>query len=388
MTLSTVAWRNLWRNPVRTALTLVSLAVSLFLFTLLLATVDALQEVAAESARQLRLVVHHKSTVTKLLPLGHGPKIAALPGVRAVCGMRWFGGRLEQSQEQFPSLAVDAGTFPIVFDDFELSSGELGVWHARRTAAVLGSGLARRIGCAPGDRVVLAATVPPYLKLEFRVVAITHAAAYPNVFVFRLDYLVESLRADPMMPPSHDDAVNTYWIRTEGAESMDALRRAVDATFATGTDPTMTEPEQAFVAHFTKMFGDIPRLIRNVGVLVVASILLVVCNTLSSAVRERIGELAVFTAIGFGRRKLFAMLFGEALWIGLFGGCGALAALLVFGLSDAAGLSMPYFPTVSVSLGVVGWGVLTGVALSLVAAMVPAWYLARLSVIEALRDEG
>ncbi len=388
MTLATLVWRNFWRNWTRTMLTLASLAFSLFLFTVLFATVDCMKAVAAASAEHLRLVVHHKTTITKLLPLGHGPKISAIPGVRTVCGMRWFGGRLEHSQEQFPSMAVDPDTFPIVFDDFNLTADELGAWHSQRTAAVVGVGLAGRIGCSPGDRVVLAATVPPYLKLEFRVVGITHAAAYPNVFLFRLDYLIDSLRANPMMPPEHDDAVNIYWIRTEGAEVLDAVRRAVDATFANTSDATMTELEESFVAHFTKMFGDIPLLVRNVGLIVIASILLVVCNTISSAVRERLAELAVLKAIGFGSVRLFALLFGEAILMGLFGGAGCLLAFLAFGWADAAGLSMPYFPTVSVSRPVVALGIVTGILVSLAAATVPAWQMARLSITKALRNVG
>lgn len=388
MTLATLAWRNFWRNRTRTLLTLASLAFSLFLFTALLATTDSMQAVAITSAERLRLVVHHKTTMTKLLPLGHGSKIGAIPGVRTVCGMRWFGGRLENSQEQFPSMAVDPDTFPMVFDDFNLAAEELTEWKSQRTAAIVGVGLARRIGCAPGDRFVLAATVPPYLKLEFRVVGITHAAAYPNVFLFRLDYLVDALRANPMMPPEHDNAVNMYWVRTDGADAVESVRRAVDAAFANSSDATMTEMEHAFVTSFTKMFGDIPRLVRNVGLIVIASVLLVLCNTISSAVRERIDELALLKAIGFGPSRLLGLLFGEAVLMGLFGGLGCLLAGFAFGVSDAAGLSMPYFPIVAVTLPVITWGTLTGVLVSLAAAIVPAWRMARLSTTEALRNVG
>jgi len=386
MTLLILIWRNLWRSRTRTILTCASLAFSLFLLTILSATLACMESVAAATAEHKRLVVHHKTTVTKLLPLSHGPRLAAIPGVKTVCGMRWFGGRLERSQEQFPSMAVDAVTFPTVFDDFNLTAGELSEWNDRRTAAVLGVGLANRIGCGIGGRDTLFGTVPPYLKVEFQVTGITHSPAYPNVFVFRLDYLLEALRADPMMPPDHDDAVNLYWVRTTSPDNLDDVRAAVDATFAHGSDATMTESEFAFVSQFTKMFGDIPALVRNIGLIVMASILLVVCNTMSTAVRERIGELAVLKALGFGTSHLLGLLFGEAAVIGLIGSVGCLVAILAFGLTGRAGLSMPYFPIISVSPTVAVLGVVGSIVISLAAALPPARHMARLSVTAALRN--
>ena len=70
---TTVVWHNLWRNKTRTALTIASVAVSLFLFTLLRAVVQSMRAVATSSASQLRLVVRQKTTMTKLLPLWISP---------------------------------------------------------------------------------------------------------------------------------------------------------------------------------------------------------------------------------------------------------------------------------------------------------------------------
>ena len=98
MTATVFVWRNLWRNRTRTLLTVTSLAISLFLFTMLMATLSSMRSVAAASAAKLRLVVQDKTTMTKLLPMGQGPHIAALPGVESVCSMRWFGGRPERAR--------------------------------------------------------------------------------------------------------------------------------------------------------------------------------------------------------------------------------------------------------------------------------------------------
>jgi putative ABC transport system permease protein len=372
----------------RTALTVCSLAVSLFLFTMLMATLSAMQSVADVSAAQLRLVVHHKTTMIKLLPLGERTTLASLPGVASVCGMRWFGGRQERSQEQFPSMAVEREPFPKVFDDFNLTPAELDAWHRQRTAAIVGAGLAERTGWGRGSRVVLRSTIPPYLRLEFDIVGVTRAAGYSNMFVLPLDYLLDSLSANPLMPEEYNSAVNLYWVRVESPDQLGAVRHAIDELFARSPDPTMTELEQSFVAQFTKMFGDIPVIIRNIGMLVMASILLVICNTVSSSVRERISELAVLKALGYSNAQLVAMLLMEATLMGFLGGLGCLAALITFGISEASGLSIPYFPIVSVSFAMTAVGASMGMFICCLAVIPSAMRVARVSVTTALRETG
>ena len=389
MTSATVIWRNLWRNKVRTALTVGSVAVSLFLCTMLQAVVASMNAVAASSASQLRLVVRQKTTMTKLLPAGDGRKIEALSGVRAVCAMRWFGGRLEDSSEQFPSLAAERGTFLDVYTDLGLRSEEMEDWRTLRTAAVVGSGLAERMGWTRGQRVVLRATIPPYPTLEFHIVGVTAASAYPNFFVFGLDYLEDTLRDDTTMPPDYKDGVNFFWVKAASAATLESVPRAVDALFAASPDPTRTEAEESFMAQFVKMFGDIPRIVSVVGIAVVASILLVVSNTMSMTIRERTSELAVFKALGFSSGWIVGLVSAEAMCLGLLGGIiGCVAAVLAFGRSAEAGLSMPYFPIVTVSPAVVAYGIAAGVLIGLVAGLVPTRQLARLSPVTTLRDEG
>ena len=137
MTAATLIWRNLGRNRARTILTVVSLAVSLFLYTLLAATVDSINAVAADSAQRLRLVAHHKTTMTQLLPLGHQRQIESLPHVRAVCAMRWFGGHVPGNPTEFPTLALDADTLTTVFEDFTITPDVHATWLAERNAAIL-----------------------------------------------------------------------------------------------------------------------------------------------------------------------------------------------------------------------------------------------------------
>ena len=78
--------------------------------------------------------------------------------------MRWFGGRLERSQEQFPSMAVERESFPQVFDDLHLQPEALHAWAGQRTAAVVGAGLAERAGWSFGSRVTLRSKLDPSFR--------------------------------------------------------------------------------------------------------------------------------------------------------------------------------------------------------------------------------
>ncbi len=386
MTPLTLMWRNLGRNKLRTGLTVGSIAVSLFLVTMLNALGTSMREVAADSARQLRLVVHEKTTMIKLLPLGYGRQLAELPGVQAICAVRWFGGRLADSTEQFPSLAADRAALPAVYPDFGLSAAGLAAWRGDREAAIVGAGLAQRRGWTCGQRVVLRGGIPPYPALEFRIVAITHAQAYPNVFVFGLDYLLDAIRTDANLPPAYADAVNFYWVKAQSAAALEAARAEIDSTFAHATTRTRTELEEAFVANFTRMFGDIPGIVTSVGWLVVGMVLVVLANTMAMSIRERTGELALLKAIGYAPRQILGTLVGEAT---LLGACGAVLGcipVLVLGVHTAGqGLNMPYFPVVQVGPAVVLPGIAAGCAAGLIAALPRAQAIARQPVTALLR---
>jgi len=324
--------------------------------------------------------------MTQLLPLGHQRQIESLPHVRAVCAMRWFGGHVPDNQTEFPTLAVDADTMTTVFEDFTITPDVHATWLAERNAAILGAGLARRLGCATGDRVSLRIGIPPFPLAEFRIAGISTAPAYPNEFVARLDYLLDTLRASGMTAPPHNDGVNFYWIKADSEAALEPLRSAIDAVFDHTPDPTMTELEEAFVTQFTRMFGDIPGIVRAVGLVVIISILVIVAHTMSISIRERMGELAVLKAIGFTTTHISAALAGEALLIGLMGGLlGCVPAVCLFGVS-AAGLSVPYFPVITVSPTVAFGGIMVGLLIGLLAAAMPVRHVAKLSVAAAVRS--
>src|SRR5262245_1697454 len=185
--------QNLQRNPIRSALTALAFALPMAIFVAALSFVVTLQRINEQNQKQLRLAVHQKTTIVNMLPEGTRRKVESLDPnqkrLRGVCGMRWFGGRVPDTQNTLTSLAADADTFPIVYSDAGLNDAEVEAWNKDRQAAVIGLGPAENYKWKPGSRVTLESTVPPYLKLEFHVVKVMPGTERANFFYFRRDYL-------------------------------------------------------------------------------------------------------------------------------------------------------------------------------------------------------
>lgn len=386
MTLSYVLMQNLRRNPLRSVLTTVAFALPMAVFVAAISLVVGLIQIGQSAAKELRLAVHHKTTITNSLPEGTRRKIEGLDPqgrrLRAVCGMRWFGGRVPNTQNTLTSLASDVDTFCEVHQDAGLTPDEEQAWLRERTACVVGRIPAEKHGWKVGDRVTLESTVPPYLSLEFRVIKIMTEASRANYFYFRRDYLVESMNQVGI----EDSRCNIFWVKCRTPEDLRTLQREIDAEFANTPDETKSEDENAFGANFVQALGDIPSLMQAMAVVVVIVVALVAANTMMMSVRERARELAVFKAIGFHSRRIFAIVIGESMMLALIGallGVVPTAALLTMfpvrrlGFVPLASLEVSPIAVV----GSIGIALLVG----LLAGFWPAYQALRLRTVDALR---
>ena len=90
--------KHLRRNWVRTASTVLAMAICIFLFCTLrsvLAAVDSL----LESTSANRLITRHAVSLVFNLPLSYGSRIQSVPGVKRVAITSWFGGSLPAKKE-------------------------------------------------------------------------------------------------------------------------------------------------------------------------------------------------------------------------------------------------------------------------------------------------
>ncbi len=387
MTITYVLMQNLKRNPLRAALTALAFALPMAVFVAALSFVVVMGRIRQESERNLRLGVRSKTTVINLLPEGTRKKIEAMDPDRkrllAICGMRWFGGRVPNAQNTLTSLAADADTFPIVYAELAMTPEDVAQWQRERRSCVVGQGPAEQYGWRPGDRLVLESTVPPYLSLEFHVVKIITHAARQNFFYFRRDYLDESLKE-----AGEDYArCNIFWIKCASAEGLRSLQTEIDAAFANSPEETKSDDENAFMANFIQSAGDIPGLMRAIAMVVVILVALVAGNTMMMSFRERTRELAVFKAIGFQSRRVFTIVLAESTMLAVIGAViGVVPTAFALVCFPVRLMRMGPISAISVSpfavAGSFGIAIVVGVA----AGLWPAYRALRLRTVDALRN--
>lgn len=386
MTLSYVLLQNLRRNRLRTGLTAVAFALPMAIFVLALSLVVGFVKTSAALEQELRLGVHHRVSLTNFLPDGHRRKIEELDPqrtrLRAVCGMRWFGGRVPGTQQTLQSLAADADTLPLVYSDIGLTEAEIAEWQRERRAAIAAGGVARQYGWKVGDRVVLESTIPPYRQLEFRLIRIWDESPFPMTFYFRRDYLLDAFEREGQV----GTGCSIFWVKCVDAAALRSLQQEIDALFANTPDETRSEDENAFVAGFVQAVGDLPSLAQAMATVVVIIVALVAGNTMMMSFRERIRELAVFKALGFSARRVFLIVLSESVLLALLG--SALGILpIVAGLTLIppdhlrwGAFSPPELSWLAV-LGSLSIGLIVGIA----AGFWPAWQALRLRTTDALR---
>jgi putative ABC transport system permease protein len=114
---------------------------------------------------------------------------------------------------------------------------------------------------------------------------------------------------------------------------------------------------------------------------------IIVANTMLLSLVERYREFGIMRAIGWSRRRIVALVLGEAVTIGFLGAAlgVALAWILVRVLSDLPSLEGILQPTYSA--GVFARALFTAAAVAVLGALYPALRAARLSPLEAISRE-
>jgi putative ABC transport system permease protein len=368
---------NLFRKKIRTALTIGSFAVALFLFGLLVIVRGAFSQ-GVDVAGADRLVVINKVSLIQPLPLSYRDRLLRMSGIKEVTYDNWFGGVYQDEKNFFPQFAVDVEHQRVLFPEFNVPEDQWHVFAGDREGAIAGQSLAERFGWKVGDRIPIKGTIyaGPW---EFNLRGIYRGSRPQDdttQFWFHWDYL-EERRA------FGKGDVGWYTVRVTNPDLSVQVAKTIDTEFANSPYETKTDTEKAFAASFVKQMGNIEFLILTVGGVVFFTLLLVTGNTMAIAVRERVGELAVLKALGFSNRFVLLLVMMESLTVAFIGGGLGLLLAKLFSLhGDPTNGILPYFylPPLAILSGV-GTALLVGVA----GGILPAVSAMRLRVVDAIR---
>ncbi len=382
---------NLFRNPLRSALTLGSVLVALFLYSSLGAVLDSLQATADSGSRE-RLATRHAIALTNFMPYDYKDRIRAIPGVKRVCTQVWFGGLIGGQRQRITQFAVDDDFWPMYAKDLRLvewsepqvatsvppdHDPHLAAYHVERTACIVGRGTMKKKGWTLGQTIHLQGTrYRGSWDMTIRGVyeKLPGGSWNEDLILFHNEYLVEKgMGGRP--------STGVFKVELSDPSQSAAIATQIDAMFENSDNATKTESEQAFGAGFIAMFGNVPFALRVIGLAVVFTILVVSANTMVMAVRERTSEIAVLKTLGFTDGAVFGMVVAEAAILTTGGGVAG-ALLAKFGLQ---GKPLAFIPAMTITWTTVLTAILIAVGLGMVSGFIPAWQASRLRIVDALR---
>ena len=373
-------WSNLRRHTRRTILTIISVALALFLFASL-QTVTTTIANGANFGSARRLVTLNATGLTFTLPISYANRMQAVRGVEAVSWANWFGGKYGDGKTFFATFAIDPKSYLDIYPEMVVPEDQKLAFFRDRGSAMVGPKLMDQFGWKLGQNVTLQGTIFPG-DWTFTIRAIykpTDPAIGDNAFMFHYDYFDERV--------GRIGQAGWYVLRIDNPNNAAQIAKSIDDQFRNSSTPTKTGTEKAFNASFATMWGNVSLLMGTIGLAVVFAILLVTANAMMMGARERTREVAVLKTVGFSDLTLFSLVMAEAALIASVGavlGLGG-AKLLYKSTNFNAGGFLPGFNVTSDTLLI---GAAIALLLMIASGVVPALRAAKLPVVQALRQVG
>ena len=377
--------RNAFRHPLRTLLTILGITVAILAFGLLQTVVSAWYA-GVNASSSTRLISRNAVSLVFSLPIAYQERIRHIEGVSAVSYANWFGGVYITEKNFFASFAIEPKSYLALYPEFVLAPEEKRAFLLDRKGCVVGRKLAERFGWKIGDTIPLKGTIYPG-SWEFVVRGIYSGAEKStdeSQFFFQWDYLNESLKKTVARRANQ---IGVYVIGLKNPQTAADVSLAIDSSFRNSLAETLTETEKAFQLSFVSMTEAIVVAIRIVSFVVIIIIMAVVANNMAMTARERIGEYAIFKAMGFQGHHIAGMVFGESLFITAAGGC--IGILLTFPVARKFGEIMGnFFPVFQVDPLTLYMDLAFCLIVGVVAGIFPTWRAIRIKVADGLRRVG
>ncbi len=384
--------RNLLGHPIRSLLTVLSVALALALLTMIDATARGFTA-AVDLAAQNRLVVMSQVSLFVDLPIAYEQKIRQVEGVKDTTKFQWFGGYYrEPAGGFFAQFAIEADRFLAIYPEVSIVDGDYGDFGKQRDACVIGKGLAAKYGWKVGDTVPLISMWFPRGRSGVDPWTFTVRAIYTPVrknfddqtMFFHFDYLREALEQHAAEGPR---GVGTYTIQLQEGARAETVMTAVDALFENGPQRVRTTTEAEFNRMFVSMMGNIPLLLRSIGGAVLFAIFFAVLNTMMMASRERTRDLGIMKALGFSDRRLGASLILESLVLVSVGSLLGIGLAKLFEVAMGPALAA-WAPGFAIDATLLAEGLVLTTVLGLVSGLAPALRAMRLVPVQALREDA
>ncbi len=368
-------FKNLFRRKTRTLLTVLGIAVGVSMIVALGAIGEGMRSGYAAmfggSGAHLTLMQADSYDITMSgVDEQAVADIAAVPGVKEATGMI-VGNISAPGAAYFFVFGYDPKGF--AFERFRVDEGQA-VGQARRSA-----GSVREIMLGKQAAEVMKMKVGDLIRLTggtFKVVGI-----YSSGDGFEDAASIVSL-SDAQQLLQKQRQVGAVQVQVKDPRQIAAIRAQLEKQF---TRLSVTQSgevaDQAQMVQAIQVFAVIIALLA----LVVGGVGMT--NTVMMSMFERTREIGTLRAIGWRRRRVMLMIFGESLLLGLIG--GVIGCMLGAGMVALLGANSAVgYLQGTVTTNLIALGLITAIALGAIGGFYPAWRASRMLPIEALQYQG
>lgn len=374
-----LVFKQLWRARLRSSMTIIGVALAMFLFAGIQAMQEGVERATKVKADDTTLIVYRKDRYcpfTSLIPQSYEQKIRDMEGVASVVPMKIVVSNCRTSLDVVTFRGVPRDEFiDGLGADFTLVSGSLDDWKRRSDAALLGETLASRRGLRVGDRFN-AAGITAYVAGIMQ----SSEPQHQNVAYVHLDFLQFASGG------RSGGIVTQFMVNVTDSSRLTDVARSIDDMFASAQEPTATSPEKAFVGRAAADIVEIVSFMQILGWGCLGAVLALVANAIVLSVQDRIREHAILQTLGFRSGRIARLIITEGMVLSIAGALvGSTLAAVFLAYSSLAlsveGFSLPIHATAE-SFAV---GMLMAVGLGVLAGVVPAWQASRRDIVSCFR---
>src|SRR5207248_3995769 len=253
----TLIFKNLLRTKRRTILTILSIAVSLFIFSVLVSLPTFANQMLADTTSSVRILCRTKMGLGYPLPVAYKSKIATIPHVVAVAPLLIYGGIYHEVSDQFPSVATEAKEIDM-WSDWGLTGVD--EFKKIKTACLVAQGTMRRFNLHVGQQIQLRGTVYPF-NVTLTIVGTIDKGPVPSFLIFRHDYFEEAA--------GNPGIAHEFWVRVDDSRGVPEVCAALDKQLANSPAETQTASEPAPMGSILGRYLIFLKLADFVGLLAV-----------------------------------------------------------------------------------------------------------------------
>jgi putative ABC transport system permease protein len=397
-----LAFRNIFRNRLRTALTLAAIICGVAAIIVSGGFVEDVFVQLRESTIHSRLG-HAQIYRTGYLDYGRRDPMRylieqpqtivaqarAIPHVQAVMTRVNFSGLANNGRADLPIIGegVEAGKEARLGTAMIFISGHT-LQDDDPFGVIVGEGVATALQLKPGSPLNLTVSTPQGAlnTLEFNVVGVFRS--FSKDYDDRAVRIAQAAAQELLYTP----AIHSVVVALDDTAHTDAVVTQLKARL--GKLGYEVKPWHELADFYNKTVALYKRQFGALQFIILVMLVLSVASTVNMVVYERTGEFGTLLALGMRRWKIFRLILLENILLGLVGGLlGIVVGLGLAALISTVGLPMPpppgsnaaYTATIRIVPWVVAIAAITGALSAALAALLPARRASRLEVVGALR---